>query len=209
MRHTSPCQSNRPERSLTAIRYLPPAKWAELMPYRMWMAAVLVIACGLGRAAGGDVQAVTPSASGLLTKCRGWLVATSCKTYQHISLPPRIAVGDTIALRFGSNPKDYAFPVARSERRPKPPLFCRSRLGQFEGVPGRGGGDRLGFTVHTPGDAIQSTHNSTMPIDSAMLVAPRPKRCGSAEAALAGSPGAMGLRQTPSSAMARRPRPSV
>jgi len=79
----------------------------------MWLAAVLVIACGLGRAAGGDVQAVTPSASGVLTKCRGWLVATSCKTYQHISLPPTIAVGDTIALRFGSNPKDYAFPVAR------------------------------------------------------------------------------------------------
>jgi hypothetical protein len=42
-----------------------------------------------------------------------WLVATSCNTYHHISLPPRIAVGDTITLRFGSNPKDYAFPVAR------------------------------------------------------------------------------------------------
>jgi hypothetical protein len=78
----------------------------------MW-SAVLVIACGLGRAGAGDVEAVAPGGSGVLTKCRGWLVATSCKTYQHISLPPRIAVGDTITLRFGSNPKDYAFPVAR------------------------------------------------------------------------------------------------
>jgi hypothetical protein len=83
------------------------------MSYRMWMAAVLVIACGLGRAAAGDVEAVAPGASGVLTKCRGWVVATSCKTYHHISLQPRIAVGDTIALRFGSSPKDYEFPVAR------------------------------------------------------------------------------------------------
>jgi hypothetical protein len=87
--------------------------WAEPMPYRMWMAAVSIILCVCGRAAAGDVEAVAPGAKGVLTKCRGWLVATSCKTYQHISLPPRIAVGDTIILRFGSSPKEYAFPVAR------------------------------------------------------------------------------------------------
>ena len=79
----------------------------------MWMAAVSIIVGGCGRAAAGDVEAVAPGGPGVLTKCRGWLVATSCKTYQHISLPPRIAAGDTITLRFGSNPKDYAFPVAR------------------------------------------------------------------------------------------------
>ena len=83
------------------------------MSYRMWILAVSIIACGFGGAAAGDVEAVTPGASGVLTKCRGWLVATSCRTYQHISLPPLIAVGDTLTLRFGSNPKDYAFPVAR------------------------------------------------------------------------------------------------
>jgi len=83
------------------------------MSYRMWIAAVSIIVCGFGRAAAGDVEAVAPGTSGVLTKCRGWLVATSCRTYQHISLPPRIAVGDTLTLRFGSNPKDYAFPVAR------------------------------------------------------------------------------------------------
>jgi hypothetical protein len=71
------------------------------MPYCLRMAAVSIIACGFGRAAAGDVEAVAPGASGVLTKCRGWLVVTSCKTYQHISLPPRIAVRDTITLRFG------------------------------------------------------------------------------------------------------------
>ena len=83
------------------------------MSYRMLMAAVSIIACSFGRATAEDVEAVVPRTLGVLTKCRGWLVTTTCKTYQHISLPPRIAVGDTLALRFGSNPKNYAFPVAR------------------------------------------------------------------------------------------------
>ena len=64
-------------------------------------------------------------------------------------------------------------------------------------------------TVHTPGDAIQSTHNTTMPIDSAMLVAPRPKWCASADRVSPTSRGAMGLCQTVSSAIATIPRPSV
>ena len=83
------------------------------MPYRMWIAAISIIVCGFGKAAAGDVESVIPGASGILTKCRGWLVATTCRTYQHIDLPPRISVGDKILLRFGSNPKDYALPVAR------------------------------------------------------------------------------------------------
>jgi len=87
------------------------------MSRRSWIAAISIIACGLGRAAAGDVEAVAPGASGVLTKCRGWLVATSCRSYQHINLPPRVAVGDTIILRFGTNPKDYAFPVARIDQK--------------------------------------------------------------------------------------------
>src|SRR5262249_5756151 len=83
------------------------------MHFRLWMAAVFIIACGSGRAAAGDVEAVTPRTSGVLTKCRAWVVATCCQTYQHVNCPARIAGGDTIALRFGSSPKDYAFPVAR------------------------------------------------------------------------------------------------
>jgi len=60
-----------------------------------------------------NVEAVEPGGPGELTKCRDWLVASSCKTYHHISLPPRVAVGDTITVTFGSSPKEYAFPVAR------------------------------------------------------------------------------------------------
>jgi hypothetical protein len=59
------------------------------------------------------VEAVEPGGPGVLTKCRNWLIATSCKTYHHILLPARIAVGDTITLSFGSSLKEYAFPVAR------------------------------------------------------------------------------------------------
>jgi hypothetical protein len=60
-----------------------------------------------------SVEAVEPGGPGELTKCRNWLVASSCKTYHHISLPPRITVGDTIAVTFGSSRKEYDFPVAR------------------------------------------------------------------------------------------------
>jgi hypothetical protein len=40
-------------------------------------------------------------------------VTTSCRTYRHISLPSRIAVGDTITISFGSHPKEFGFCVAR------------------------------------------------------------------------------------------------
>jgi hypothetical protein len=60
-----------------------------------------------------NVKAVAPEGAGVLTKCRNWLVTRSCRTYHHISLPSRVAVGDTITLSFGSSPKEYGFPVAR------------------------------------------------------------------------------------------------
>jgi hypothetical protein len=75
----------------------------------MWIAAISITACGFGTAVAGDVEAVAPAASGVLTKCRGWLVATSCKTYQHIRLPPHVAVGDTITLRLAAAPRIMHF----------------------------------------------------------------------------------------------------
>jgi hypothetical protein len=51
----------------------------------------------------------------VLTKCRGWLVTTSCRSYHHIRLPSRIAVGDTITMLFASHPKEFGFSVARIE----------------------------------------------------------------------------------------------
>lgn len=59
------------------------------------------------------VEAVRPGGPGILTKCRSWLVASSCHRYHHISLPARITVGDSIPLSFGSSNKEFVFPVVR------------------------------------------------------------------------------------------------
>ena len=81
-----------------------------------WIAGLLIAATELTAAVAdqsGAVEALVTSGPGVLTKCRYWLVATSCHHYHHVRLPRRIAVGDTINLTYGSIPKGYAFPVAR------------------------------------------------------------------------------------------------
>ena len=77
------------------------------------MAAVLLVAGGpsLGGADDSVPAAATPG-SGRLTVCRNWLVYSSCTTYK-VALPERVAVGDKVSLTYGSNPKDYTFPVLR------------------------------------------------------------------------------------------------
>jgi hypothetical protein len=90
--------------------------WRRLMALRIWIAGLLIAAATFASAAARQpetVEAIAPSGPGVLTKCRYWLVATSCNHYHHIILPPRIAVGDTIDVIFGSSPKEYAFPVAQ------------------------------------------------------------------------------------------------
>ena len=57
------------------------------------------------------LAAVTVSGKGVLTICRNWIIFRTCKPYDKIDLPPRIAVGDRLDLTFGSNPKDYLFHV--------------------------------------------------------------------------------------------------
>jgi len=86
------------------------------MLLRAWIAGLLLAAATAGPSTAREadsVEAVEPGGPGVLTKCRDWLVASSCNRYHHITLPPRIAVGDTITVTFGSSPKEYAFPVAR------------------------------------------------------------------------------------------------
>ena len=86
------------------------------MPLPIRITGLLIAAGSFGPAAADQpdiVEAVIPGGSGVLTKCRGWLVTTSCRSYHHISLPSRIAVGDTITVSFGSHPKQFAFSVAR------------------------------------------------------------------------------------------------
>jgi hypothetical protein len=80
------------------------------MRFVLWSASLLV--AGAGFAATGAVQAVRPGGPGELTKCRNWLVARACHHYHHISLPALVAIGDMIPLSYGSNNKQYVFPVA-------------------------------------------------------------------------------------------------
>src|SRR5437588_12137802 len=86
------------------------------MLLRTWIAGLLLAGATVGSSTAREpdsVEAVEPRGPGELTKCRNWLVASSCKTYRHISMPPRIAVGDTILISFGSHPKEFQFFVAR------------------------------------------------------------------------------------------------
>jgi hypothetical protein len=86
------------------------------MLLRAWIVGLLIAEATVGPGAAREpdsVEAVEPGGPGVLTKCRDWLIASSCNAYHHISLPPRVAVGDTITVTFGSSPKEYAFPVAR------------------------------------------------------------------------------------------------
>jgi hypothetical protein len=90
---------------------------ACLMSSMHWGAALLIAAAGSMPTAGAadTVEAVAPRGAGVLTKCRDWLVMSTCRTYRHITLPSRVAIGDTITLSFGSSPKKYGFYVVRIE----------------------------------------------------------------------------------------------
>jgi hypothetical protein len=85
-----------------------------LTPFR-GSAGIILAALSLASAAAqpGAVNAVTPVSHGVLTKCFDWVMTSSCRTYHHITLPSRIAVGNTIPLAFGSATKRYGFVVAR------------------------------------------------------------------------------------------------
>ena len=48
-----------------------------------------------------------------MTMCRSWLLFNTCRDYNKVTVPDRIALGDHLALGFGSNPKGYEFPVVR------------------------------------------------------------------------------------------------
>lgn len=78
---------------------------AELL---LFAASVVVAVPAL--AAGAKV--VETDGLGRLTICRSWLFFTSCQSYNHIAIPTRVTVGDTIELIFGSNTKKIRYPIA-------------------------------------------------------------------------------------------------
>jgi hypothetical protein len=76
------------------------------MLFRICAVAFIIVISGIGVAAQPNtVDAVKLGGRGVLTKRIDWLVASSRRTYHHIRLPERIAVGDTITLSFGSSTK--------------------------------------------------------------------------------------------------------
>jgi len=70
---------------------------------------IAVVAVAAPAALADEVNAVTTGGQGNLTNC----TYSGCNLYHHIKLPQQIAVGDRVKVRFGSNPKQYRFPVAR------------------------------------------------------------------------------------------------
>ncbi|HYM73798.1 MAG TPA: hypothetical protein VET89_12510 [Stellaceae bacterium] len=75
--------------------------------------ALLVLVAAAALAASDDLKAIETAGTGTLTMCRNWIAFRSCRDYQNIALPAHIAIGDTVELEFGSNPKQYDFPVVR------------------------------------------------------------------------------------------------
>ena len=86
-----------------------------VMRFRMLIAALTIATTAFGAAVARaeNVAAVAPGGPGVLTKCRDWLMASTCKSYKHIALPAVIQVGDELTVSFGSNPKEFVFTVAR------------------------------------------------------------------------------------------------
>jgi hypothetical protein len=79
----------------------------------MPIAAGILVAAAVSLAAADGPKAVETPGSGTLTMCHNRLVYSDCNSYHHIAIPGRITVGDKVKVKFGSNPKDYEFPVMR------------------------------------------------------------------------------------------------
>lgn len=97
---------------------------------RFGWALALVALLGGSAAASPPVTAVLTGGSGVLIKCYGWFSGGGCNIYHHIKVPPHIAVGQSIAITYGSNPKNYLFPVQRIKLRGS---RCRVYGGQESG----------------------------------------------------------------------------
>ena len=87
--------------------------------FRLPLAAVCAgIALSPTPAALADpLAAVTVSSKAVLTICRNWILFRSCKHYDKLDLPPRIAVGDRLDLTFGSSIRRTTFSMSSKSGR--------------------------------------------------------------------------------------------
>jgi hypothetical protein len=56
-------------------------------------------------AATEGINVIETGGLGTLTKCESWVLFRTCRLYHHVALPNRLAIGETVPLEFGSNPK--------------------------------------------------------------------------------------------------------
>ena len=82
--------------------------------------------------AAGDMTAITTTGKATLTICRSWVVYRSCKSYDKVALPPRVAVGDNIKLTYGSNMKTYIFSVVEIRTKGEGCLLLSDQSGGAE-----------------------------------------------------------------------------
>jgi hypothetical protein len=61
--------------------------------------------------AADEVKAIETGSKGDLTMCP--MRDFSCNLYHRIALPLQLTIGEKVSVSFGSNPKQYDFPVAR------------------------------------------------------------------------------------------------
>jgi hypothetical protein len=72
--------------------------------------AVALLAVPLQPVAADEVKAIETGGTGDLSMCP--VGGFGCNLYHHTDLPPQISIGDKVPVSFGSNPKQYDFPVA-------------------------------------------------------------------------------------------------
>jgi hypothetical protein len=74
--------------------------------------SIALLLPGAAHAADGVTTIQTPG-FGTLTICVNWIPLHGCRSYDHVTLPQRVAVGDKVPLEFGGDPNHYDFPVVR------------------------------------------------------------------------------------------------
>jgi hypothetical protein len=81
----------------------------------------------------GEVTAIETSGSGNLTMCP-LRAFGSCYLYHRVKLPLQMTIGDKVRVHFGSNPKEYDFPVVRIIVRDRGGCTVFSQLTKTEDV---------------------------------------------------------------------------
>ena len=98
-----------------------------IVPYRIVRLPLAAVCAGIALALSPlalaePLAAVTVTGKGVLTICRNWVVFRTCKPYDKIELPPRIAVGDRIDADLRQQSEGLCLPGRRdpAERRGLP-----------------------------------------------------------------------------------------